>query len=221
MRRVLLAFVFALLPALAAGQGFTTANPGAYWVPPGACNSSVSGNSTGTQGLTVAGASNTPVVQAQTSASGTNTHTFVCNISPPQYILTTRTGFAIQDAVFVYNVTTTALGTQVATLGSGTMNSAIVFASISYPTPVSGETVSTVTPVRADTGTLLITPIVASFNKSTSTAGSFYTVKFTPSTPIAWKTDLKQLLLTVALLNTASSATITNSPGVLVHLVSK
>lgn len=201
-------------------QGFSFANSYAYFVPPGNCYSAVSGNSTGTQGHTVAGASNTPVVQAQTSATGTNTHTYVCNIAPPYYVVTTANGFAIQDAVFFY-AAENQLGTQASTLASGTMNSSIVFASITYPTAAIGETPSTVTPVRADSGTMVITPVVASFNTTTTTAGSFYSVKFAPATPIAWKTDLKQLLLTVTLQGLTLTPTKTNSPGVLVHFRSQ
>ena len=219
-----LAVVLSLALALVVGasrspsaQGYLT--PNAYWVAPGNCNASVSANGTGTNGLTTTGASVTPVVQAQTSVTGTNTHTFVCNIAPAGAILVASgtNGLAVTDAVFFYGVQTTGLGTQVATLASGTMNSAIVFSTIAYPVPGASETPSAVTPVRADTGSLVISPAVAAFNVATTTAGSFYAVKFTPSAPILYNTDLTQLLLTVSLVNTATSATVTNSPGVLVH----
>jgi hypothetical protein len=215
---LLLSAVFA--SAVIFGQSFSATNPGFYWVAPGNCYSTISGNSTGTQGLTVSGASNTPVIQAGTSNVGTNTHTYICNITPPNGIVTTRTGFAIQDATVAYSVPTGSLGTQAATLGSGTMNSSIVFAYIAYPTPATGESASSVTPVRADSGNLVILPTVANFNVNTLTAGSFYTVRFTPATPIAWKTDLRQLLLTMTLQAPATTAVTTNVSGVLVRLVS-
>ena len=189
---------------------------GAFWVGPGACNSSVSGNATGTNGLTVAGASNTPVIQADTSVTGTNTHTYVCTINVPSRLVTGR-GIQINDVVFFYGVQSSGLGTQVATLASGTMNSSLVFSKIAYPTAAASETASTVTPVRADSGTLVITPVVASANTSTTTAGGFYSVKFAPASPITVNADLQQLLLTVTLQCAATSATITNSPGFLVH----
>lgn len=230
---VLLIGVLALWPSSSAptlsiplwAQGYSNTNPYAYFVPPGACNSSVSANSTGTNGLTTSGTSGTPVIQASTSATGTNTQTYVCNISPPNAIITTNNGIAITDAVFFYGISAgggsstapTIGGVQVATLGSGTMNSSTVFAAITYPAPGIGETATTVAPVRADTGTLLITPVVASFNAPTTTAGAFYAMKFTPAAVIAWKTDLKQLLLTVTIQAAATTATITQSPGVLVH----
>lgn len=186
---------------------------------PSSCVSSVSANSTGTNGLTTVGASVTPAMQAQTSATGTNTHTYVCNLNALTAGLPANTnrGISLIDAVFLYGVQTTALGTQAATLASGTLNSVIVFSSITYPAAGASETASTVTPVRADSGTLVITPVVASANVSTTTAGGFYSMKFTPAAAIPMQTDLKQYLLTVALLNTATSATITNSPGVIVH----
>lgn len=188
------------------------------WVDSTACNSSVSGNSTGTNGATVVGtAPSLPVVQAQTSASSTNTHYFVCSIPPPSRLNTIKASYVV-DAEFYYGVQTTGLGTQVATLASGTMNSKTVFQKIVYPVPGASETATGLTEaVRADAGTLLINPVVASFNVATTTAGEFYSVKFTPATPIAMATDHQQLFLVVSLLNTATSATITNSPGFLVH----
>lgn len=198
----------------------STTNPGMYWVPASACQSLVSGNSTGTQGLTVVGASNTPVDQAGTSSTGTNTHTYICNITPPNGVVTSGIGYAIRDAVFAYGLKNQiAVGS--ATLASGTMNGSTVFSYIAYPTAGASETPSTATPVRADTGTLTIAPAVASFNVNTTTDGEFYTVKFTPSTPIAWKTDQRQLLLTVTLQGIATTAVVSYTPGVLVHLVGK
>jgi len=202
------------------GQAYSASNPGIYWVPPGNCNTTASGNTTGTQGQTISGASAMPVVQAQTSVTGTNTVTFICNISPPQSIKTTGTGLGILDAIFTYAVVTGPLGTQVATLSSGTMNGSTVFSYVAYPTPVGAQTPSTVTPVRADANTLVITPVVASFNTTTTTAGSFFAAKFTPAAPIAWKTDLRQLLMTVTLQGLASTPYTINSAGVLLHIVS-
>lgn len=187
-----------------------------------ACKSSVSGNSTGTNGATSAGTSLLGVEQAQTSATGTNTHTYVCNIQLPSYLY--GRGAVITDVVFYYGVQTTALGTQVATLASGTINSQTVFSYIDYPAAGASETASTVAPVRADSGTLVIAPVVASFNVATTTAGGFYSAKFTPASGIPYPvsaTDRRQLLFAVALLNTATSATITNSPGFAVHYAYK
>ncbi len=182
-----------------------------YWVSPGACQQVVSGNSTGTNGQTVVGASNTPVIMSSTSASGTNTHSYLCNISPvvrPSYVV---------DATFYYGVDVSSLGTQANVLASGTLNGSIVFGSITYPSPGASETPSSVTPVRADSGTLTIAPVVASFNVTSTTAGSFYSVKFTPASPIAVTADHVQLLLTVTLQAAATTATITDSPGVFVR----
>ena len=192
--------------------------PFVYFVPPTNCTSTVSGNSTGTNGQTTVGASAVPVVQAQTSASGTNTHTYQCNIAPPANISGVTPLWKLVDAVFLYGVQTTALDTQVSTAASGTLNSSILFNYIQYPTSGASETASTVTPVRADAGTIVLNPVIASFNVGTSTAGAFYSQTFTPASPITWNTDLKQLFLKVTLQAQATSATITNSPGVFVHV---
>lgn len=191
---------------------------GVMELPASACFTSVSGNSTGTNGYTTAGTSLTPVVQAQTSTTGTNTHYYICNITIPSFLA--GKGAAVTDVVFKYGVQTTALGTQAVTLASGTLNSTTVFSYIDFPAPGASETASTVAPVRADSGTLTLSPVAASFNVATTTAGAFYTEKFTPASAIpvpSGGTDRRQLLFTVALLNTATSATVTNSPGLTVH----
>lgn len=209
---------FAPLGASLLGQGYSNTNAYAYWVPPGACNTAVSGTAAGTQGLTVAGASNTPVVQARASALTTHSLTFICNITPPNTIITSGNGILIEDAVFAYSAVNILNATQAAVLASGTMNGSTVFSYIAYPTPAAGETGSTVTPVRADSGSLTITPAVASFNVTTNTAGSFYTARFTPAAgTLAFKTDLRQLLLTVKLEAALGLDTTVNSSGVLVH----
>jgi hypothetical protein len=190
-------------------------------LPPGACNSFVSGNSTGTNGLTNNGTSATfsvPMVQAQVSSTGTNTLGFVCDLdilsslqaSPPKNV-------SLIDAVFYYGVQQAAIGTQAAVLASGTMNGSTVFSQIALPTPAASETASTVAPTRADSGTLTITPAVASFNTATTTAGAFYSVRFTPASAIPLVTDLNKYFLTVNFQGAATTATTVNSPGLTVH----
>lgn len=215
-RLILLTLLAVFASANAFAQGYSNTNPYVYWVPPGACNTAVSGSSTGTQGLTIDGASNTPVVRAQTAAAGGTTHTFICNITPPNSTITTGNGISIVDATFFYSPQS-GIGVQAAVLASGTINGSIVFSFIAYPTPASGETASSVTPVRADSGTMTITPVAASFNIATTTAGAYFSAKFAPASgTLLYKTDLRQLLLTVTL-RTDGAATIITSPGVLVH----
>jgi hypothetical protein len=193
---------------------------GLAFLPPTACQSAVSGNAAGTQGYTVAGTSNTPVVTAQTSATGTNTHTYVCNLNAAiwgGYTIGLPRQVSLIDVVAAYGVQTTGLGTQVATLASGTVNGSTVFSSIALPAVGTSETASTVAPVRADAGTMVVTPVVASFNVATTTAGGFFTAKFAPATAFQMATDLKAYLFTLTLQAAATSATITNLAGLLVH----
>lgn len=188
-------------------------------LPASACYTAVSGNSTGTNGYTTAGTSSTPVVQAQTSATGTNTHSYVCPLNAISNAIPTSTTHAISllDVVATYGVQSGALGTQANVLASGTFNGSTVFSSITYPAPAASETASTVAPVRADSGTLVVTPVAASFNTATTTAGGFYTARFTPAAAFAMFTDLKQYLFTLTLQNTATTATITNLAALIVH----
>lgn len=194
---------------------------GYAFLGPSACQSSVSGNSTGTNGFTALGtAPSLPVVEASTSTTGTNTHYFMCNLNHLTGGLSAGVARSIQvmDVVALYGVQTTGLGTQVATLASGTMNSKIVFTKIAYPTAAASETATGLAEAaRADSGTLTITPAVASFNVATTTAGEFYSAKFTPAAAFPLNVDLQQNLFTLSLLNTATSATVTNLPGIIVH----
>jgi|SRR5579863_411393 len=181
---------------------------------PAACAPSVSDHA-GTLGITVTGASNVYAMQvATTSSATTNTMTYTCDIKVP-FRTSTGRGVWISKIVADYGVQTTALGTQVNTLASGTYNGSIVFSKIVLPAPGASETASTVTPVRADAGTLVVTPVIASANTAITTAGAFYTIAFTPSTPFILA-DLTKYLFTLSLQGAAtpSAATITNLLGV-------
>lgn len=188
------------------------------FVPATACQSAVSGNATGTNGYTVQGTTSAiGVIQAQTDTTSTNTHYYTCVIPTATRTAVTKATYVV-DVLFFYGVQTTALGTQVATLASGTMNSVAVFRYADLPAAAASETAAgTNGYTRADSGTLTITPPVASFNVATTTAGRFYSAKFTPATPIAMATDGRLLTFTASFLNTATSATVTNTPGFIVH----
>lgn len=181
---------------------------------PGNCVGTVSGNSTGTNGITSQGS--IAVVQDQTSVTGTNTHNYFCHIPLPSKTTANKGVVNVLDATFLYGVQTTALGTQVATLSSGTLNSVAVFQSFTAPAAGASETQSAAM-ARADSGSSVFTPAVASFNTGTTTAGQFFSEKFAPGSVLSLNTDLTDLTLNVALLNTATSATITQTPGFFVH----
>jgi hypothetical protein len=172
----------------------------------------------GTNGMTVVGASNVYAMESNsTSSATTNTLSYTCPISAP-FRTTSGKGIYISKVVADYGVQTTALGTQVNTLASGTYNGSIVFSKIVLPAAGASETPSTVTPVRADSGTLVVTPVIASANTATTTAGAFYTIAFTPSTPFVLA-DLTKFLFTLSLQGAATpaAATITNLLGVHVY----
>lgn len=195
--------------------GAQSVSSGYYSVPYTACQGSASGNTTGTQGFQAVGTAAKGAQQVVTSATGTNTHTYVCDITPPSRFVSGTTGAFISDAVVLYN-TQNQLGAQVATLASGTFNSTIVFTKVAFPTAGAGESQSTDAPARADTGTLTITPTTVNFNVTTGTAGQYYTVKFTPATAFA-VADLTKYYLQMTLQGLALTPTTTNVIGVLVH----
>lgn len=195
------------------------------WVGPGNCAYSTSGGTLtaptfGAAGNTALGLINAsgvgiPVYQIATTNSGTATNTISCLLPVPSRTNTSRGAYVV-DATFFYGVQQTGLGTQVAVLASGTMNGVAVFQTITLPTPAASETPSAAV-ARWDSGSLTITPVVASSNVATTTAGQFYSVKFTPANPLAMTTDLTNYYVNLTLLCSATSATTINTPGVLVH----
>lgn len=204
---------------------------GAYWVPPGNCWYSVATGTLTTPtfgaaggvtslGLVTIGASSTPVMQvATTNAAVVSTNTITCLVNPPSTVGVTGRGVSLVDANVFYGIQQTGgvNATQVAVLASGTMNGTLVFSKIAMPTAGASETPSTVTPVRADSGTLVIAPVVGSFNSLVTTAGSFFTSSFTPATPFGLTTDLTNYYVNFSVLCNTTQATTINVAGVLIH----
>jgi hypothetical protein len=214
--------------------GGTSNTAGAYWVSPGNCWYSVATGTLTTPtfgaapgatalGLNVVGASNVPVMQVSTTnAAVISTNTISCVINPPSTVGITGRGVNLTDAVVVYGIQQAGgvNATQVSVAASGTFNGTIVFDKVAFPTPGAAETPSTVTPVRADAGTLAFAPTAAAFNSLVTTAGAFFTQKFTPATSFALNTDLTIYHINFAVLCNTTQATTINVAGVLVHYTS-
>lgn len=199
------------------------------WIGPGNCYYTTSGGTfaaqtnvgvTGTTGLglvsSAAGVASLPVLEVSTTNSGTATNTISCTIPVPSRANVAR-GVYVVDATFAYGVYQNTAGTQAAVLASGTMNGQAVFTTVTLPAAAASETGSTVAPVRWDTGTLTITPVVASANVTSLTVGQFYTMKFTPATALAMTSDLTSYQVNLSILCAATTATSIATPGVLVH----
>ncbi len=189
---------------------------GAFLVPPGACWDAESAHA-GT--LVHLGLVNgVPAIQsAITSSASSDSMTISCTITPP-FRTTSGKGIALTDATWIYGVQTTNLPAPTGTLSSGTINSQLVFSKFVAPAAGASETASSATLVRADSGTLGVTPALASFNVTAVSAGQFYTQKFTPASPIVFS-DLTPITFTIKLLVTDSAAIQLNSPGLLVHYI--
>lgn len=163
------------------------------------CPGVVSGNSTGTNGLTIVGASNAPVFQLQTSNSGTNTHTYTCELTCPSRTSQTK-GCTVNAFSFYYGVQTTAFASQTAP----------ACGLITLPQPAASETPSTVTPVSQ---TVTVLPVIGSANLGTTTAGAFVTSTVFFSTPVVLNGTQQKLVCTFAFPNTATSATVSQTFG--------
>lgn len=199
------------------------------WIGPGNCYYTTSGGTfaaqtnvgvTGTTGLglvsSAAGVASLPVLEVSTTNAGTATNTISCTIPVPSRVNAPRGSYVV-DATFAYGIYQNTAGTQAAVLASGTMNGQAVFTTVTLPAAGTSETGSVVAPVRWDSGTLAITPVVASFNTTALTVGQFYTAKFVPATPLAMTSDLTSYQVNLSILCAATTATSIATPGVLVH----
>lgn len=226
-----------------ATAGLTTMQPtgtnnvaGAYWVPPGNCwYGVVTGTLTSptfgaAPGVTALGlnvvlstAPAIPVMQVSTTnAASISVNTLTCLINPPSTIGVTGRGVNLVNADFFYGLQQAGgvNSTQVYVLASGTMNGSLVFSKVVMPTPGASETPSTVAPVRADAGTLAVTPSGAAFNSLVTSAGAFFTQRYTPATPFALTGDDTMYFVSMTFLCNTTQATTINTPGVLIHFTS-
>ncbi len=207
---------------------------GTYWIPPGNCWYSVA---TGTLtsptfgaapgdtalGLNTVGASFTPVMQvATTNAAVVSVNTIKCLINPPSTIGISGRGINLVSADVYYGIQQAGgvNATQASVAASGTFNSQIVFTKIAFPAAGAAETPSTVTPVRADSGSLAYSPAAASFNSLVTTAGAFFTQTFTPATSFALTTARTMYYINFTVLCNTTQATTINVAGVQVSFTS-
>lgn len=213
--------------------GGTGNTAGAYFVSPGNCwYGVVTGTLTtptfgAAPGVTALGlniglstAPAVPVMQvATTNAAVISVNTLTCLINPPTTVGVTGRGVNLVNVDFFYGIQQAGgvNSTQVYSLAAGTMNGALVFSKIAMPAPGAAETPSTVAPVRADAGTLAVNPAGASFNSVVTSAGAFFTQRYTPATPFTLSTDDTLYYVAMTFLCNTTQATTINTPGVLVH----
>lgn len=185
----------------------------AVFIPPGSCAWSTTGTyasqvavATGgpnVQGLTIVGASNVPVNQLSVTAA-TSANTLSCWLSADVFQPLLNKGAIITSYDTLYGVQTTTLTS---------INGASV-GTIAFPAPAATETPSVVTPVAAG-GSLTTSSTTG--NMATVTAGKFYNLRTTLGTPLNLSTDLTAVVFSLVFNQSASSAEILNSPGMLVH----
>lgn len=138
-----------------------------------------------------------------TSNAAAGTNTLVCNILPPTSALSTRGATLVDIALFVGSQTTapTSLGTS--TLGS-----------ITFPAAATTETASTVAPVAVGGTVTTTSPTQIT---TVTTAGSFLTIKHTYANAVVLDADLQILQYTMPFVQSAASAMVINTPGLIVH----
>jgi len=156
------------------------------------------------QGFLDLGASFVPANQIKVTNAGASVNTLTCIIPINTFQPLINKGVTVKYVDVLYGVATTTL----------TSISGGAFSTIAFPAPGATETASVVTPVAIG-GT--VTTSSTTGNMAATTAGAFKVSRLTPATPINLTTDMTFLLVSENFNQSASSAQVVNSPGMLLH----
>ncbi len=185
---------------------FTPLGVGAFYVPPTQCTFVPT---TLTQTSTYTTAGNAFVLKGISNAAS-GTMTLTCNILVPTAVQAFR-GAILTDITLFLASSATGSGVVPTSVGTSTLGS------ITFPAAATTETASTGTPVTIG-GTVTTTGAGATgFLTAVTTDGQFYTIKHTYSTVVDLSTDLRVLVYTMPILQSASSVSTLFTPGLLVH----
>ncbi len=144
-------------------------------------------------------------VSATNASSSANT--FTCNFSLPVYRTTTNKGCLLTDITFLVSAQST-IPTSI------TLPTLKTF---SIPAAAASETANSATFVTAG-GTLTILPTSANFAALAAVnAGQFYSIKTSLGTPVFVNTDLQQFQYTIVFNQSASAASLQETPGLIAH----
>lgn len=177
---------------------------GYFVVPPAACFGATTGTAGAGNDTIVLDGSVPALKVSATNASGSH-EVFTCVITVPSR-LTAGKGVTITDITYLYSVQTTTATSMVAS----TLNT------FTAPAAGASETASSATLVAAG-GSLTQTPVVASANLTSVSAGQYYSEKVALGTPFTVTTDLQPLVFTFEIDQSASAAQIVTTPGLVVH----
>lgn len=148
-----------------------------------------------------------PVINSVTNAAA-GTDTLSCFIVPPADVSSGRSNLLTDITVTLgsQTVAPTSLGTS--TLGS-----------ITFPTPVATtQTASSITIATLAGGVVTQLGPTTTVNTVT-TAGNFLTFNYSYASPVDLTTDLRTLVFTLPILQSAASAMTVNSAGLFVHYI--
>lgn len=180
---------------------------GSFYIGEATCT----GSTTGTAGsgnatdiLTGSGGARVYRVSATNASSSANT--FVCNFNVPAR-LTANKGCLLTDVTFLVSPQTT-IPTSI------TLPTLKTF---TVPAAAATETANSATFVTSG-GTLAILPTSANFATFAAvSAGQFYSIKTTLGTPVFVNTDLQQFQYTIVFNQSASAASLQETPGLVAH----
>lgn len=181
---------------------------GEFYVPPTQCTW-VPTTLTQTSTYTFAGASNVFVLKGISNAAA-GTMTLTCNILVPTAVLALR-GAIVTDITLLLASSATGSGVVPTSVGTSTLGA------ITFSTAAATQTASTVTPVTTGGTVTTLGASAGSFLAAVTTDGAFYSIKHTYSTVVDLSTDLKMLVYTMPILQSAASVSTLFTPGLIVH----
>jgi hypothetical protein len=179
---------------------------GAFYVPPTACTF-VPTTLTQTSTYTYAGASAVFALKGISNAAA-GTMTLTCNIPVPTNVSALR-GAVVTDITLAIASSATGSGVVPTSVGTSTLTT------ITLPAAATVETASTITPVAIGGTVTTVSP--TAFLSAVSTDGAFFTFKHTYSTAVDLSTDLRLLVYTMPILQSAASISTLFTPGLIVH----
>jgi hypothetical protein len=155
------------------------------------------------------GASNVPVMKTISNAAA-GTDTITCTFLVPTNVAALR-GALLQDVTLFLGSSATSSGVVPTSVGTATLST------ITLPTAATTETASTVTPVAIGGTVTTLGAASTAFLSAVTTDGSWYTIKNTFSTAVDLSADVRFLVFTFPVLQSAASVTNLSTPGLLVH----
>jgi hypothetical protein len=179
---------------------------GEFYVPPTQCAFAPT-TLTVTNTYPLVGASNALVLKGISNAAA-GTMTLTCEILVPTNVAALK-GAIVTDITLMVASSATGSGVVPTSVGTSTLST------ITFPAASTTETASTITPVAVGGTVTTVSP--TAFLSAVSTDGAFFTFIHTYSAVVDLSANLKLLVYTMPILQSAASVSTLYTPGLMVH----